>query len=212
MPDVEPVMRQIRPVRPKSTATSLNAVTTLILARHGETDWNRDGRFQGHADPPLNQRGREQARALAEQLDQEPLDAIYSSDLRRAYETAEIIGEQKGLEVLVDPELRERDVGPWTGLTLSEVEERFPDQIRLWREGTISAGESRESLGARVVEAARRIARAHPDGHVLVITHGGAARMLRHAAGQDDHLSAPGLANCEVLKIAVRHDGIGGLD
>ncbi len=184
----------------------------MILARHGETDWNRDGRFQGHADPPLNDLGREQARALADLLEQEPLDAIYSSYLRRAHETAQIIAERKGLRVSVDPELRERDVGQWTGLTVAEIEERFPDQIRLWREGTISAGESRESLSARVVEAARRIARAHPDGHVLVVTHGGAARMLRHAAGQDEHLSAPGLANCEVLRIAVRHDGIRGLD
>jgi broad specificity phosphatase PhoE len=187
-------------------------VTTLILARHGETDWNREGRFQGHADPPLNERGREQAHALAQLLDHEPLDAIYSSDLRRAHETAQIVAEQKGLPVLVDPELRERDVGPWTGLTLSEIEQRFPEQIRLWREGTISAGETRESLGARVVEAARRIARAHPDGHVLVVTHGGAARMLRHAAGRDEHLSAPALANCEVLRIGVRDDLIRGLD
>jgi probable phosphoglycerate mutase len=187
-------------------------VTTLILVRHGETDWNRAGRFQGHADPPLNDRGREQARALAEALEPEPLEAIYSSDLRRAHETAQIVAERKGLSVIVDPQLRERDVGPWAGLTLSEIEERFPDEVRLWREGTISAGESRESLGRRVVEAARRIAVAHPDGHILVVTHGGAARMLRHAAGQDDHLAAPALANCEVVRIAVRHDTIRGLD
>ena len=187
-------------------------MTTLILARHGETDWNRDGRFQGHADPPLNERGREQARALAELLIDEPLEAIYSSDLRRAHETAQIVAQGKGLSVIVDPLLRERDVGHWSGLTLSEIEQRFPDQIRFWREGTISAGESRESLSERVVEAARRIAAAHPNGQVLVVTHGGAARMLRHAAGQDEHFSAPALANCEVLKIAVRQDSIRGLD
>jgi 2,3-bisphosphoglycerate-dependent phosphoglycerate mutase len=187
-------------------------VTTLILARHGETDWNRDGRFQGHSDPPLNERGREQARGLADLLDDEPLEAVYSSDLRRAHETAQIVAERKGLPVIVEPQLRERDVGHWAGLTLSEIEERFPEQIRRWREGTISAGESRESLSRRVVEAARRIALAHPDGHVLVVTHGGAARMLRHAAGQDEHLSAPGLANCEVLRIVVRDDAVRGLD
>ena len=187
-------------------------MTTLILARHGETDWNRYGRFQGHADPPLNERGREQARALAALLDDEPLEAIYSSDLRRAHETAQIVAARKGLSVIVDWELRERDVGPWAGLTLSEIEERFPEQIRLWREGTISAGESCESLSKRVVAAARRIAHAHPDGHVLVVTHGGAARMLRHAAGEDDHLAAPALANCEVVKIAVGPNSIRGLD
>jgi 2,3-bisphosphoglycerate-dependent phosphoglycerate mutase len=187
-------------------------VTTLILARHGETDWNRDGRFQGHADPPLNDRGRAQARALAALLDDDVIEAIYSSDLRRAHETAQIVAERKGLPVIVDSHLRERDVGQWAGLTLAQIEERFPEQIRLWREGTISAGESRESLTERVVAAARRIALAHPEGHVLVVTHGGAARMLRHATGRDDHLSAPGLANCEVVRIAVRKDAIRGLD
>src|SRR5438876_6692501 len=116
IPVVEPVTRHTRSRRPKSTLTSLNGVTTLILARHGETDWNRDGRFQGHADPPLNDRGREQARSLADALADQPIEAIYSSDLRRAHETAQIVAQRQGLEVLVDPDLRERDVGEWSGL------------------------------------------------------------------------------------------------
>ena len=187
-------------------------MTTLILARHGETDWNRDGRFQGHADPPLNERGREQALELAELLVDEPLEAIYSSDLRRAHETARIVADRKGLDVIVDPQLRERDVGHWSGLTAAEIDERFPDQIRLWREGAVAVGESRESLAARVVDAAHRIALAHPDGLVLVVTHGGALRMLRQAAGQDEHLSAPGFGNAELLKIGVLDGSLRGLD
>jgi probable phosphoglycerate mutase len=187
-------------------------MTTLILARHGETDWNRDGRFQGHADPPLNDRGREQALELAELLADEPIEAVYSSDLRRAYETARIVAERKGLDVIVDPQLRERDVGHWSGLTAAEIEERFPDQIRLWREGAVAVGESRESLAARVVEAAHRIAAAHPDGLVLVVTHGGALRMLRHSAGQDAHLSAPAFGNAELLKMGVEDGGLRWLD
>ncbi len=187
-------------------------MTTLILARHGETDWNRDGRFQGHADPPLNARGRQQAHALADLLAEEPLEAIYSSDLRRAHETAQIVAERRALSVVVDPQLRERDVGPWSGLTNAEIEARFPDQIRLWREGTISVGESRESLTDRVVAAAYRIAGAHPEGQVLVVTHGGALRMLRRAAGRDEALSAPGLANGELLKIGIRDGAFRGLD
>lgn len=187
-------------------------MTTLILARHGETDWNRDGRFQGHADPPLNARGREQARELADLLADEPVEAIYSSDLRRAHETARIVAERTGLEVVVDPQLRERDVGHWSGLTAAEIEEQFPDQIRLWREGAVSVGESRESLAERVVAAAHRIAAAHPDGLVLVVTHGGALRMLRHAAGQDDQLAAPGFGNAELLKLGVQDGGLRGLD
>lgn len=192
--------------------SSLITVTTLILARHGETDWNRDGRFQGHADPPLNERGRVQALELAELLADEPIEAVYSSDLRRAHETARIVAARKDLDVIVDPQLRERDVGHWSGLTAGEIEERFPDQIRLWREGAVAVGESRESLAARVVEAAHRIAATHPDGLVLVVTHGGALRMLRHSAGQDAHLSAPAFGNAELLKIGVEDGGLRWLD
>jgi broad specificity phosphatase PhoE len=181
-------------------------VTTLLLARHGETDWNRDGRFQGHADPPLNDRGRRQAHALADFLAAEPLEAIYSSDLLRAEETAQIVAMQRGMDVLVDPQLRERDVGEWSGLTFTQIEERFPNQIQAWREGRVVVGESREALTERVVAAARRISAAHPEGVVLVVSHGGALRMLRHASGAD--LSGPGLANTEVVRVAVRDGGL----
>src|SRR5437660_3083754 len=121
IPVVEPVTRHTRSRRPKSTLTSLNGVTTLILARHGETDWNRDGRFQGHADPPLNNRGREQAYALADAVADERIEAVYASDLRRAHETAQIVAARKGLDVVIDPDLRERDVGEWSGLTLPQI-------------------------------------------------------------------------------------------
>jgi broad specificity phosphatase PhoE len=185
-------------------------VTTLLLARHGETDWNRDGRFQGHADPPLNERGRRQAHALAELLADEPIDAIYSSDLLRAQETAQIVATLRGLDVVVDPQLRERDVGEWSGLTRAEIDERFPNQIQAWREGRVVVGETREALTERVLAAARRISAAHPDGVVLVVSHGGALRMIRHAAGED--LSGPGLANTEMIRIAVRDGSLLRLD
>jgi probable phosphoglycerate mutase len=185
-------------------------VTTLILARHGETDWNRDGRFQGHADPPLNDQGREQARSLAYALDDQALAAIYSSDLRRAHETALVVADRKGLNVVVDPDLRERDVGAWSGLTLPEIEDRFPEELRRFREEGASIGESRESVSRRVVAAVRRIAEAHPRGSVLVVTHGGALRTLRHAAGGD--LGAPVIRNGHVLKIAVRDGTFAQLD
>jgi probable phosphoglycerate mutase len=185
-------------------------VTTLILARHGETDWNRDGRFQGHADPPLNDRGREQARSLAEALAEQPVEAIYSSDLRRAHETAQIVAERKGMDVVVDPELRERDVGEWSGLTFPEIEERFPDELRRFREEGASIGESRDALAERVVAAIRRIADAHPHGHVLVVTHGGALRSLRHAAGGE--AGAPVVRNGQVVKMAIRSGTFARLD
>jgi broad specificity phosphatase PhoE len=182
----------------------------LLLARHAETDWNRDGRFQGHADPPLNEHGRRQAHALAELLNDEPLEAIYSSDLLRAQETAQIVAMQRGMDVVLDPQLRERDVGEWSGLTRAEIDERFPNQIQAWREGRVVVGETREALSERVLKAARRISAAHREGVVLVVSHGGALRMLRHAAGEE--LSGPGLANTEVVKIAVRNGSLLRLD
>src|SRR6476661_9887592 len=92
-------------------------MTTLLLVRHGETDWNADGRLQGHTDRPLSDFGRRQARQLAEELAEEKLDAIYASDLSRARETAEIVGVRLGLGVVIDPGLREKDWGTWEGLT-----------------------------------------------------------------------------------------------
>jgi probable phosphoglycerate mutase len=184
--------------------------TTLLLARHGQTDWNRDGRFQGHADPPLNAQGRKQAQALAKQLEKEPLAAVYSSDLRRAYETARFVAVRRGLEVLVDPQLRERDVGHWSGLTRAEIEERFPEELRLWHAGAVACGESREALADRVLAAARRIAAAHAGETVLVVTHGGALRMLRHAAGET--LDAKVLENGRIVRIAIEGDVLRGID
>ena len=108
-----------------STAASVPRVTTLILARHGETDWNRNGIWQGHGDPPLNDLGREQAAALAERLRGSSLHALYSSDLKRADETAEFVARATGL-AYAPSGLREIDVGSWTGLTLAEIAERFP--------------------------------------------------------------------------------------
>lgn len=159
--------------------------TRILLARHGETEWNRLGRWQGQADPPLNEMGRRQSEALAEQLAGDGIAAIYSSDLRRASETARIVGGRLGLEVTENAALREIDVGSWSGLTRAEVRERFPEGFARWLEGEIGHdGETREQLTDRVVAAVESIARAHPGETVLVVTHGGAIRSLRrHAAG-----------------------------
>src|SRR5215211_9126850 len=127
IPPVEPVTRHRRSRRPRSTGEySSAAVTTILLARHGETDWNREGRFQGHADPPLNRTGRAQAFDLSRALAAEKLAAMYSSPLRRALETAEIVAASHGLEPVTVDGLREVDVGSWSGLTRAEIEQRFP--------------------------------------------------------------------------------------
>jgi 2,3-bisphosphoglycerate-dependent phosphoglycerate mutase len=110
-------------------------VTTILIARHGESDWNRERRWQGYADRPLTDRGREQARALAARLAHIELDAVYSSDLQRARDTAAVVAENQGLEVQAVPELREVDVGSWSGLTRVEAEERFPEGYARWTSG-----------------------------------------------------------------------------
>jgi len=127
-------------------------MTTLLVARHGETDWNREGRWQGWADPPLNDTGRGQARQLADELRGTGFDAVYASDLRRAFETAEILAAPHGVPVVADGGLREIDVGSWSGLTRAEIEARFPD-------GKRPDGETHEQHGTRVRAAVIRIAR-----------------------------------------------------
>jgi broad specificity phosphatase PhoE len=175
--------------------------TRILLARHGETEWNRVGRWQGQADPPLNDTGRQQAKVLAAQLEHDGIAAVYSSDLRRASETAGIVAERLGLAVTEERALREIDVGSWSGLTRNEVRERYPEGFARWLAGEIGHdGETREQLAHRVVDAVERIANAHSGEQVLVVTHGGAIRALRrHAAGD------PGesLENCATFPLAL---------
>ena len=146
-------------------------MTALLLVRHGETDWNADARLQGQTDRPLSDFGRRQARQLADELAEEQFEAIYSSDLSRARETAEIVGERLGLAVVLDPDLREKDWGTWEGLTAVE------------RDRVEFVGESTEAHQERILRALRRISERHPgDGRVLVVTHGGSMRRVQTAA------------------------------
>lgn len=175
------------------------APTRLLLARHGETDWNRAGRWQGHADPPLNDAGRRQAEMLAEQLADDGVAAIYASDLRRARQTADVVARRLGIAVVATSALREIDVGSWSGLTRAEVEARFPEGFARWLQGEIGHdGETREELTARVVPAVERIAAAHLGSTVLVVTHGGVIRAVRRHASGD-----PGdaIENCATVDV-----------
>ena len=165
-------------------------MTTILLARHGESDWNRDRRWQGHADRPLTDLGREQARALADRLAATELGAVYSSDLERARETAAIVAKPHELPVNELPDLREVDVGSWSGLTRAEAEERFPNAFRRWTEGEEgwNDGETYEQLSERVVGAVLSIAARHPRDRVLLVAHGGSIRAVHAAAlGVDVH-------------------------
>jgi broad specificity phosphatase PhoE len=165
-------------------------MATLLLARHGQTDWNAERRWQGHTDRPLNERGRAQAKALAERLADVELRAIYSSDLARARDTAAVVAERQGLEVRTLRDLREVDVGSWAGLTRAEAEARFPEAFARWQEGHPGwdDGESYEAMTARVVRAVREIAAVEHESPVLVVTHAGPIRALHAAAlGIDIH-------------------------
>ena len=165
-------------------------MTTILIARHGQSDWNQEKRWQGHADRPLTERGCEQAEALADRLAHIELDAVYSSDLQRARDTAAVVAERQGLEVRQLPELREVDVGSWSGLTRAEAEERFPEGFARWRDGYPGwkDGETYEAMTDRVLGAVDRIAREHEGGRVLVVSHGGPIRAIHAAAlGLDVH-------------------------
>jgi broad specificity phosphatase PhoE len=158
-------------------------VTTLLLVRHGETDWNAEGRLQGHSDRPLNDHGRQQAKALADRLAGESIDAIYASDLARAKETAEIVGERLGLPVVIDADLREKNWGNWEGLTGDE------------RLNVEYAGETTEEHRERTLRAVERIRERHPGQRIVVVTHGGSLRRIQAAV---NGVAEPVIENCAV--------------
>ncbi len=172
--------------------------TRILLVRHGETDWNADRRWQGHTDTTLNERGREQARALAAALDGKRVHAVYSSDLVRAHETARILARRFGLDVTAVPGLRERRFGSFEGLRDEEVVDRFPGLH------TAPDAETREEMAARVWEALDAIARAHRDETVIVVAHGGPIRaILRHVG--DVRCDEP-VQNCAILELELEVD------
>jgi broad specificity phosphatase PhoE len=193
-------------------------VTTILLARHGETDWNSERRWQGHADRPLNDVGREQARALAETLADRAIDVVCSSDLVRAHETALIVGDRLGLPVEVDAGLREVDVGDWTGRLLTEIEADDPEGFRRWRQGhkAWNGGESYDEMGERVVGAVLRLAARHPGLTLLVVTHGGSIRACRATAAGLDYAASRAaaaigsMANCELAELHVADGRLAG--
>jgi 2,3-bisphosphoglycerate-dependent phosphoglycerate mutase len=168
-------------------------MTELLLVRHGETDWNRDRRIQGHTDIPLNAAGLEQAQALAERLAETRLDAVYASDLARARDTAQTVADRHGIEVQVDGDLREKNFGSWEGLTDTEIGQRFPDAVR----GRWGDGETTEQMAERAVAAVGRIRARHNGERVLVVTHGGT---LRAILGHLEVEHGP-IGNCDVFAV-----------
>ena len=193
-------------------------MATIVLARHGETDWNRDNRFQGHADPPLNEAGREQSRVLADRLAGDGIVAVYASPLQRARETAEIVAARLGLPVSILEPLREIDVGEWSGLSRTEVEQRFPEAFARWLDYAHGweHGETYDELGDRVLPALLELGRRHDGERILVVTHGGPIRAVAARAAGVSYGEARRLAtvvgNCAVVLYAAEDGELTRID
>ena len=187
-------------------------MTTIFLVRHGATEWNHSKRAQGQADIALNDTGHRQAIATAEELSHVPIEAVYSSDLKRAYATAEPIARTHGVEVRTDPAIREIDQGEWEGLHVDEIRRRWPEHWGPARHySQRPGGESPAQVRRRALEGLHKVVAAHPDGAVVVVSHGGTIRWLSaEALGYDDRRSASvrGLGNGAVVRlIGVIEDG-----
>lgn len=192
---------------------SSNEPTRVIAIRHGETAWNAQARIQGHADIPLNDTGRWQARRMAGALAHEDIAAIYSSDLLRASQTAEALAAQAGVGVVHDGGLRERGFGHFEGMTFADIEARWPEQALRWRRRDPAfapeGGESLQDFRERCVAAARRLAAAHPGQAIALVAHGGVMDCLYRDALRID-LQAPRtwqLANAGINRLLHGPDG-----
>ena len=191
----------------------LEEATRLILIRHGETPWNRIARIQGHTDIPLSPLGLSQAERVAEALADEPLAAIYSSDLIRARQTAEALARVQGLPVRFDAGLRERAFGRFEGLTWEEISKGYPEDAMRWRrrepDFAVGGGESLNRFSARCLDAARRAAIAHPGQAIALVAHGGVLDCLYRAATRAA-LEAPRswqLGNATINRLLATTDG-----
>ena len=168
--------------------------TRLIAVRHGETAWNVDTRIQGQLDIALNATGLWQARRVGQALADEPIGAIYASDLARAWQTAQEIARPRGLPVSAEPGLRERAFGHFEGRTFADIDASLPEEARLWRTRDPSfapeGGESLLDFRERVTGTAARLAARHPGELVVLVAHGGVMDVLYRAATRQE-LQAP---------------------
>jgi len=163
-------------------------VATLLLIRHGETAWNAESRIQGQLDVPLSNAGIWQAGRLAQRLADERIDAIFASDLTRAWLTAQPIGQSRQIDPLADVRLRERHFGIFQGHTLEDISARWPVEFAAWRERNpdwaIPEGESARQFIERVLQALDEITHRYAGGTVAVVAHGGVLDVAyRYARG-----------------------------
>jgi len=191
----------------------MEQTTRIVAIRHGETAWNVDSRIQGQLDIPLNELGRWQAAQLERVVGGEGLAAVYTSDLLRAFETAEAVGRGTGLPLVTDVGLRERGFGEFEGHTFAEIEAKYPEQSARWRQRDPAysppGGESLRDFYARCVATATRLAAAHPGEAIALVAHGGVMDCLYRAATRVD-LQAPRswlLGNASINRLLYTPEG-----
>jgi broad specificity phosphatase PhoE len=190
------------------------------LIRHGQSTWNREHRIQGQLDPPLSAEGRHQAKLLGSRLAGRAFVGFYASDLKRAFETAEVIGPAVGRHPQPQTSLREIYLGAWEGLSTEEIAERFPAAWASWVEepdwDVVPGGEGAGPFDARVAAALEEIFRRHPDGDVLVVTHGGVIQIALHRiVGRPSHGLFPFKIQNASISLIEKRDGrmvIGGVN
>ena len=162
--------------------------TRILAIRHGETDWNVDGRIQGQLDIPLNATGQWQVHRLALAVADEGIDAVYSSDLLRAFETAQSVARGCGQPIVTDAGLRERGFGIFEGLSYAEITQRWPEQAERWRRRDPDfgpeGGETLRDFSARSIATVERLAALHPGQTIAVVSHGGVMDCLYRAAAR----------------------------
>jgi probable phosphoglycerate mutase len=161
-------------------------MTELILIRHGETEWNRELRFQGHVDIGLNATGIEQARRVGARLAGEKADAMYASDLIRAQQTAHPVARALGLAAVTDGALREQCFGEVDGMRVDDIQARHPAAwegwLRFHEDHCMPGGESLKQFHKRVMDAVHRLVAAHRGQTIVVVTHGGVLDMVWRTA------------------------------
>ena len=186
-------------------------MTDLLLIRHGETDWNRELRFQGQVDVPLNAVGHEQARRVADRLAGETVHHLYASDLLRVRQTAEPVRQQLVLTGANDVALRERNFGVVDGMRVDDIKGQYPDAWAHWvqfdEDFSFDGGESTRQFHARVVDAIRRLVAAHPQQTLLVVTHGGVLDMIYRSARA---LPLSGPRTCSIPNGGLNHLRVSG--
>lgn len=182
--------------------------THFCLMRHGHTDWNREGRLQGRKDIALNEQGRRHAVRAAERLKHGKWNVVVASDLSRAAETGEIIAAALGLPLILEPGLRERDMGPLEGLTLLEAQQRF-GAMPLGGDYPGLGIETLAGLRERASQVLRGIAQSHPGSHVVAVAHGGIISAFLYSVfgGRAPAPGRPRIGNAEFVEV-LHDDGV----